>query len=162
MTSMMTLTHCLLSPNLGFSCCKMNMLTWGYISSETPKSTLVLQYLLTLATSTVVLEALGLWKFPQTTALLYKWGQKAFHSQPYVCCLYFSCDTNFLFFSISGPEAALFPINPFPWSLPGLGRRRVSPALFHTVFSTCRFMPAHWEWYSTAILPDLLVPLTLC
>lgn len=114
MTSLMTLTHCLLSPNLGFSCCKMNMLTWGYISSETPKSTLVLQYLLTLAISTVVLEVLGLWKFPQTTALLYKWGQKAFHSQPYVCCLYFSCDTNFLFFSISGLEAALFPINPFP------------------------------------------------
>ena len=68
MTSLMTLAHGLLSPSLGFSCCKMNMLTLGYISSETPKPTLILQYLLTLAISTVVLETLGLQKFPQPIA----------------------------------------------------------------------------------------------
>lgn len=55
------------------------MLTLGYVSSETPKSTLIFQYLLTLTISTEVREALGLWKFPQPTD---RWGQKAFHSQP--------------------------------------------------------------------------------
>ena len=41
---------------------------------------LIIQYLLTLAISTVIQEALSLWKFPQPTARLCRWGQNALHS----------------------------------------------------------------------------------